>query len=157
MRQFLALLVSLPCVALSLSAISLSGEPEAATACSYLDIAAVSRIYGDDPSLPGQQPDAEPAGQGSACFYADVILQVDPFSREFIERTVGADAQAWEPVSGIGDRAYFRDRGGDQAELMGWVGERTFTLQAGVPATGSVEAVRADVLTLASTIAARLK
>jgi hypothetical protein len=110
-------------------------------------------------------PDEETLGtSGSACEYGDIRLQIDAFGPEVIDRTAKAQergagskrAANWVPVSGVGDRAYFNgDR--NYAELMGYVGRRTFTIQMGVPFQSTAENIKPNVIALANAIVPKLK
>ena len=119
----------------------------------------VNKIFFDQP------PREEPVGtSGSACDYAGIRLQIDPFPWSVIEaaakkneRGAGSKRSAnWIPVSGVGDRAYFN---GDTrfAELMGQAGGHTFTIQLGVPIQSTAEKMKPNVITLANAIVAKLK
>jgi hypothetical protein len=73
------------------------------------------------------------------------------------ERGAGSKRAAnWVPVSGVGDRAYFNgDR--NYAELMGYMGRRTFTIQMGVPFQSTAENIKPNVIALANAIVPKLK
>ena len=63
-------------------------------------------------------PSEEPAGKsGSACDYADIHLQIDPFSVSFVDATAQKD-KTWVPVPGVGDRAWFHNNRDRFAELI---------------------------------------
>ena len=61
----------------------------------------------------------------------------------------------YEPISGIGEEAYFRNNRNRYAELYVRVGNHTLTLQAS--ADGNIEAVKPRVVNLAQTLIAKLR
>ena len=102
-------------------------------------------------------PQEEPAGKsGSSCNYADITLQVDAFTPAAIDGMANQKGKTWEPVAGVGDRAYFH---GDRnfAQLIGYVGGRTFTVELGVPFQSTAEKMKPNVIALANAIIPKLK
>jgi hypothetical protein len=100
-------------------------------------------------------PEEEPMGQfGSACEYGVVRLQI---------RSVRADAprtapvKEWQPVSGAGEKAFFRSNGTQYAELMFWAGTHYLTLQVGVPTGSTPEAIKPNTIALANAVLAKLR
>jgi hypothetical protein len=133
-----------------------AGKP-AIKACSLLPKELAMKVSGDvNKRVFDLPPEEEPAGKGSACHYADITLQIDPFTAAFIDQTAKKDA-AWTPVAGVGDRAWFRDNKGHYAELMGHVAGRTFTIQMGIPFQSTVEKMKPNVIALAKAIVPQLK
>ena len=141
------------------------GKP-AVKACSLLTKDLAMKVSGAaNKSVFDLPPDEETLGtSGSACEYGDIRLQIDAFGPEVIDRTAKAQergagskrAANWVPVSGVGDRAYFNgDR--NYAELMGYVGRRTFTIQMGVPFQSTAENIKPNVIALANAIVPKLK
>lgn len=61
----------------------------------------------------------------------------------------------YEPISGIGEEAYFRNNRNRYAELYVRVGNHTLTLQAS--ADGNIEAAKPRVVSLAQTLIAKLR
>jgi hypothetical protein len=103
------------------------------------------------------KPHGEPVGvAGSSCDYATTGLQIDPFARadEMRRNSPGKD---WQPLTGVGDTAYFRNNGGRWAELMVWTGAHHFTIQMGVPNGSTAEAIKPNTVTLAHAIIDKLK
>jgi len=106
----------------------------------------------------------EPAGAGSACNWSNITLQIDALSADAIDRAVkqnerGAGSKRganYVPVSGVGDRAYYN---ADTyfAELMGYAGGHTFTIQIGVAPQSTAEKMKPDVIAIAQAIVAKLK
>jgi len=130
---------------------------EPATACSLLTrelaerfSSAANKVVFDFP------PEAETLPVGTACEYGDIRLQIDPSSVQQLKQLPSRE-EGWSAVEGVGDGAYFRSNRDTYAELAGWVGTRTFTLQLGVPFQGSVEGIKPKVLGLANAIAAKLR
>ena len=150
------------CFATSTAAFQSSGDEAPGTpgsgACSYLDLDLVKQVSGSvNPYVFDIPPEEEPAGAGSACTYATIVLQIDAFSPSFIAQIDKSGESGWKPVSDIGDRAYFRDNRGYFAEIAGSVANRTFTIQMGVPHGSTVEAIKPNVITLGNAIVAKLK
>jgi hypothetical protein len=110
-------------------------------------------------------PEEEAVGNGSACEYAGIRLQIDAVSMDAIERVVkeqkrggGSSRSAnWVPVSGVGDRAYFNADDRNFAELIGYVGGRTFTIQMDIPFQSTAEKVKPNAIALANAIIPKLK
>ena len=136
---------------------SATGKP-AIKACSFLPKDLVMKVSGAANKLVFDlPPEEEPVGQsGAACEYADIRLQIDAFTPAFVDDTAKKD-KAWMPVSGVGDRAWFRDNKGHYAELIGHAGGRTFTIQMGIPFESTAEKVKPSVITLANAIVSKLK
>jgi hypothetical protein len=162
MRKLLALVIVLGCSSTAApSALAFGSEADgkaSSGACSFLNDELMDQVSTPVPAnMPDFPPEEEPAGTGSACFYRDIVLQIDPFTPAFIEQTASAKDSEWMPVDGVGDAAYFRDNRGEYAELMGATGERSFTIQMDVPINGTAEAIKPNVITLAKAIAAQLQ
>ena len=134
-----------------------AGAPARVKACSFLtrEVAAkvaptVNKLVLDMP------PQEEPVGaNGSSCNYATIGLQIDPFVRsEDLRKAPGKD---WQPVSGVGDTAWFRSNENRFAELMVWTGAHHFTIQMDVPNGGTAEQTKPAAIELARTIIPKLK
>jgi len=105
------------------------------------------------------KPEEEKVGNGTACEYADIGLQIDVLTPERIA-AIPADPKTmkeWIAVAGVGDRAYFRNNKNRFAELIGSVGVHTFTIQMGVPTQGTAEGIKPNVIELANAIVPRLR
>jgi hypothetical protein len=133
-----------------------AGTP-ALKACSLLTKELAMKVSGAaNKAVFNLPPDEEPVGKsGSACEYADIRLQIDPFAWSVLEASAKKD-KTWAPVSGVGDGAYFQP-GRNFAGLMGHVGAHTFTIQMGVPFQSTAETVKPNVLALAQAIIPKLK
>ena len=91
---------------------------------------------------------------GSACEYGGIGFQIDPFARtEQLRKSPGKD---WQPVSGVGDTAFFRNNGNNYAELMVWSGTHHFTIQMSVPMGSTAEAIKPNTVALANAIIPKL-
>ena len=102
-------------------------------------------------SLPIEE---EPVGpSGSSCNYPNVHIQVLTFTPQFLEaaRKMGT----LEPVTGVGDEAYFHDNAGRFAELYVKVGQRMVTIQKDVDKTSDAE--KPGVIALAKALVAKLR
>ena len=124
-------------------------------ACSLLTKDLALKITGTNKALFDLPPRETPIGKGSECNWGDIQLQIDPFSWASLEG-MGKNDKKWTEVSGVGDKAYFRENG-RFAELMSHVGGRTFTIQLGVPVTSTAEKIKPNVITLANAIVPKLK
>jgi hypothetical protein len=113
-------------VGLGLMAASLAAQaPAKIAACSLMTKAEVKQALGTvSPVWDLLPPEEEPAGRGSSCNYPGLMLQVDPFSIDAFRQVKGV-----QPVSGIGDEAYFRDNKAGYAELALRTGSHVVTLQ----------------------------
>jgi hypothetical protein len=99
-------------------------------------------------------PEEEPFGNGgTACQYGGVRLQLYP------PRTSPAKTQPkdFQPLTGVGELAYFHSNRDRYAELMVWSGTSYFTLQVSVPTGATAEAIKPKTIVLANQIIAKLK
>lgn len=92
---------------------------------------------------------------GSSCDKGQIGLQVNPFARpEELRKSPGKD---WQPVSGVGDTAFFRNNRDQYAELMVWTGPHHFTIQLSVPVGGKADSIKPNVIGLANGIIPKLR
>ena len=89
---------------------------------------------------------------GSACQHGDVMLQINPFPVANFD----AMFSRMTPVSGVGDKAYFRDNRGEWAELAVLAGSRMFTLQMDVPKGKTAASIQSNVVALAKAVLTKL-
>lgn len=89
---------------------------------------------------------------GTSCDYGSVRLQLFPGRGG--ART--ASAQGLQPVTGAGDGGYFRSNRDRYAELMVWTSKHSLDLQVTVPSGRTAESIKANVITLANAILAKL-
>jgi hypothetical protein len=90
---------------------------------------------------------------GSSCKYPSVFIQVLTFSRGTIDQA--RKQGGVEPISGIGDEAYFHNNSDRYAEVYVKVGERLVTLQANLHE--NLGTVKPGVVNLAKVFAAKLR
>jgi hypothetical protein len=96
----------------------------------------------------------EPVGvSGSSCNYPSVFIQVLPFSQRTID--IAHQQGGLEPLTGIGDEAYFHNNKNLYAEVFVKVGNQLLTLQANLQ--GEMAAVKPGVLNLAKALVAKLR
>ena len=134
-----------------------AGTP-AIKACSLLSKELAMKVSGAaNKAVFDLPPQEEAAGKsGAACNYADITLQIDAFTPASIDQMAKQQGKNWEPVAGVGDRAYFR---GDRnfAQLIGYVGARTFTVELGVPFQSTADKMKPNAITLANAVIPKLK
>ena len=101
-------------------------------------------------------PSEEPIGTtGSLCEDGQIGFQLNPFARtDELRKSPGKD---WQPLSGVGDAAFFHNKANTYAELMVFTGANHFTIQLGVPMGGTVESVKPNAIGLAQAIIAKLR
>jgi hypothetical protein len=90
---------------------------------------------------------------GSSCSYPTVLVQVLPYTQNMVDAL--HKQGKLEPISGVGDEAYFRNNKDLFAELYAKVGNRLLTLQSS--SSGKVEAVKPGVISLAKVFVAKLR
>ena len=145
--------------ALNAAAFQASAGKPPISACSLLTRELAMKVSGSVNKLVfDMKPEEQAIGKsGSACDYADITLQIDPFTPEGIEKMHQTMGKDWVPVSGVGDRAYFHNNKNNFAELIGSVGMHTFTIQMGVPFQGTAEGMKPNVIALANAIVPKLR
>ena len=127
------------------------------SACALLTPDLVEKYDTHDPKLRKLIPRSEEAigTQGSSCDDGGIMIQVNPFGRpDDLRKSPPKD---WQPISGIGDTAYFRNNGDRWAEVVVWTGAHHFTIQLSVPNGGTAESIKPKVTGLATALVARLK
>lgn len=155
MRHVLVvLLVTVPAATLSAQ-----GSPATASrisACAVMPRELVEAMSPNPQLVKRMGPQEEVLGaKGSSCEYGLLGLQVDPFANTTaMRRSPGSD---WQPVAGVGDAAFFRNKANLFAELIVWTGAHHFTLQLGTPNGRTPEAIKPDLITMATAVIARLR
>lgn len=97
-------------------------------------------------------PEEEAVGaSGSSCNYPSVFIQILPRGKATGQPIQGATL---EPISGVGDEAYFRSNRNRYAELYVRAGSHTVTLQAS--ADGNIDMAKTRVIGLARALIAKL-
>jgi len=166
MRQTLLILAVVACTWINVSAI----EPHNAAAAGKSRISACALLTDDlvakyDTTPPHLRQSEilkqfkfteEPIGlNGSYCDNGQIGLQVNPFARaNELRKSPGKD---WQPLSGVGDTAFFRNNKDQYAELMVWTGPHHFTIQLSVPAGGKADSIKPNVIGLANGIIPKLR
>jgi hypothetical protein len=98
-------------------------------------------------------PQEDKVGVGTACSFGGVTLQVDVFAPATFEKTFSQ----FTPLSGVGDKAYFRANRDRYAELGVLSGKRVITLQMSAPNGKTPADVQPNVVALAKAILAKMK
>ena len=161
MRVSITSLSIVACLAVASSAVAQSGKPStgkpAIRACEVLTRDMVAKYDTQDPKLRALIPRQEEAigSHGSSCDDGGILIQINPFLRSDVYRK--SPPKEWQPVSGVGDTAYFHNNGNRWAELMVWTGAHHFTIQLSVPNGGTAESAKPNTIGLATALVARLK
>lgn len=141
-------------VALSAYPVQAQKTPQRIAACSLLPKAEVRKHLPWNDIVDRMPPEEEPAGAaGSSCNYPSVFIQVFPVGR--LVRGQPTTEPGWQPISGIGDEAWFRPNRTNYAELYVKTATHTLTIQAN--ANGNVEAVKPGAIDLAKALLAKLR
>ena len=160
MRQLVVLVLMIGCLTSHAAASQARGQAETGrrmSACSLMSRDLVEKFdTGSNQILKIMKPSEEPIGaNGSGCEDGNIGFQIDPFARaDELRKSPGKD---WQPLTGVGDTAFFRNKADTYAELMVWTGSHHFTIQLGVPPGGTVESVKPKAIGLAHAIATKLR
>jgi hypothetical protein len=128
--------------------------PQRIAACSLLPKAEVRKHLPWNDVVDRMAPEEEPVGAaGSSCNYPSVVIQVFPVGR--LVRGQPTTEPGWQPLSGVGDEAWFRSSRANYAELYVKTATHTVTVQAN--ADGDVDAVKPGAASLAQALLARLR
>ena len=120
--------------------------------CSLLPKEEVKKYLPWSALVDSMEPEEEAVGAaGSSCNYPSVFIQV--LGRSKATGPPGQKGE-YEPISGVGDEAFFRNNRNRYAELYVRVGKHTLTLQAN--ADRNVEAIKPRVVDLAKALIAKL-
>jgi hypothetical protein len=98
----------------------------------------------------------QPIGvNGTVCEHGSIMLHVNALTRtDDLRKSPGKD---WQPVSGVGDTAFFRNVRDQHAELMVWTGPHHFSLDLGAPTGGTATSIRPKAIELAKVIVSKLR
>ena len=130
-----------------------SGASPQINACSLLPKEEVKRHLPWEPMFDQMRLEENSiAPAGSACGYPTVNIQVVPSTSKLVE--LARKQSGLEPVSGIGDEAFFRNNADRTAELLVRKGKHVLMLQA--PASNKIASVKPGVLSLAKALVAKL-
>ena len=144
---------------LSLQAAAPSAPPQGSgatrvKACSLLTKEEVKQHLPWNSVVDFMAPEEEAVGAaGSSCNYASVFIQIFPVARKGTGQP--STEPGWQPVSGVGEEAYFRANGRQYAELYVRTSRHTVTLQAN--ASPTVDAVKPGTISLANALLAKLR
>ena len=133
-----------------------SGKPRI-SACSLLPADLVVKVGGISPQMAKALPPREEASgpNGSECNYGQVRLLVDPVIGSGGSRQ--PPGKNWQPLSGVGDTAFFRANGSTFAEIVAWTAAHHFFLQFTVPTGSSLDATKPKAIELAQAIIPKLR
>lgn len=140
-----------------------AAKQPAIRACSLLPKAEVKKIVAPGDELFDMIPPTEDSlgGGGSACNYASVTVQIDPFTPARLEGLRKEKGAQWTAVPSLGDAAYLFDNknaGGHYAELYTRAGQHVVTIQLSVrPDTAPVETARPAAIELTKALLAKLR
>lgn len=149
-------LASLSCglVAVTTSA-TVAGDaqvPAALKACSILSKEEVKKHVPWNAVADSIPPDETPVGAtGTACQYPSVLIRLLPRGKQTGPPIQGATMEA---ISGVGDEAFFRSNRNRYAELC--VRARSHTLMLQASANGNIDLAKAQVISLARALVAKL-
>lgn len=131
-------------------------KPARINACTVLTREMVTSIATATKAKMNSQPAEAPVGiNGSSCDYGGIQLQVDPFAAA--DQMRKSPRKDWEPVSGVGDTAYFHNVRDFMAELLVWSGSHHFGILMDVPVGAKAEQIKPHMIQAANQIASKLK
>ncbi len=132
-----------------------SGQPARVAACKLLSKEEVKKILPWQAMFDQMPVEEEPIGAtGSSCSYPSATIQVLAYTPRFFEqaRKLGK----LEPVSGVGDEAFFFADPRGYADLYVKAGNRIVTVQANPGPKETVQSLKPAVITLAKALIAKL-
>ena len=124
-------------------------------ACTILPREEVKKIFPWDVPRELDEDTELPFGGGSACVYPSVHIYVDKYSAAKIE-AARKDGQLI-PAPGIGDEAFFQQKGKIWAELYIRTGDRLLLIEKDIPPDGTFESVKPPMVALARAVIAKLR
>ncbi len=131
-----------------------SGGSQRVAVCKLLSTAEVKKHLPWKPLLDQFPPEEESIGvSGSSCNYPSVMIQVLPGAQGMIDEA--KKKGGLEPVTGIGEEAYFHNNLNRYAELYVKSGKYVVTLQSSWD--GKDAAVKSGTLSLAKALVAKLR
>jgi len=160
MRQVIACLLVIGSASIAMSASQARGDAapgKRISACALLTPDVMAKFDTGKPEILKMfKPEEEPVGvNGTYCEHGGIGLQVNPFARpDDLRKSPPKD---WQPVTGVGDTAFFRNNRNSYAELMVWTGPNHFTIQLHVPTGDTAESVRPKAIGLANAVIAKLR
>lgn len=145
-------------VACAVSVMASQAAAPAPGACSVLTKEEAKRFSAAAKFFDTIPPEEDKLANGSACSYADFIIQVDPFPFATIDAERKKPGERFESIPGVGDLAYARENtriGG--AEIYYRVGQHVVTIQMDIAMGESYAATKPRLIGLAQALAAKLK
>jgi hypothetical protein len=174
MRHGIALLLVAGCVSSTALAVDRgSGESAAGPACELLTRDLVMKAAPDsrkkmlerekpidDPFAKDLQAAGQPVKLGTSCKYGPVLLVLDPLpqpaqARKSLQART-APYQAFEPVAGVGDAAFFRANSAN-ASMYVWSGARHFLVEIAGGLMDDARELKPNSIELAKGIAPQLR
>jgi hypothetical protein len=126
--------------------------PAAIKACSILSKEEVKKHVPWNAVADSIPPDETPVGAtGTSCQYPSVLIRLLPRGKESGQPIQGT---TMEPITGVGDEAFFRSNRNRYAELYVRAGRHTLMLQAS--ANGNIDLAKTQVISLARALIAKL-
>jgi hypothetical protein len=158
MRQFVtSVLVIGTVTSIALAAQASSAGKTRISACSLLPADLVVKVGGITPQMAKALPPREEASgpNGSECNFGQIRLLVDPVIGSGASRQ--PPGKGWQPLSGVGDTAFYRANGGTFAEIVAWTAAHHFFLSFTVPTGSSVDATKPKAIELSQAITPKLR
>lgn len=155
MRQVVIAVLLVGCVAPQATALQAQGGAAGKiSACSLLtrDLVTKTTPYSKqalDAVLQVRPIEDAVGPSGSSCSYGGVTLQIDPFRPDVLDKQ---RTKAWVSVPGVGQSAYFVDKGGEYGELYVRTGARVLTIQMDVPMGRTAASIQPNVVALAQAL-----
>ena len=173
MRHGIALLLVAGCVSSTALAVERGSGGSAGPACELLTRDLVMKAAPDsrkktlelekpvdDPFAKDLQAAGQPVRPGTSCKYGPVMLVLDPLPQPAQARkslqTRTAPYQAFEPVAGVGDAAFFRANSATASTYV-WSGARHFLVEIVGGFTDDARGLKPHSIELAKGIASRLR
>jgi hypothetical protein len=174
MRHGIGSLLVVGCVsATALAFHSRSGGASAGQACELLTRDLVMKVSPDarkktlerekpvdDPFAKELQAAGQPVKLGTSCKYGPVMLQLDPFAQPAPARSAlqarTRPYEAFEPVPGVGDAAFFRANS-STASMYVWSGTRHFLVEIVAGFMDDAKTLKPNSIELAKGIAFQLR
>ena len=160
MSRFVGVVVLMAVAAFDLPMIAQKPSTAAPTgarlnACTILSRDEVKKIFPWSPEADREKETEQAVGGGSLCLYPSVHFLVDQYSAARID-----SVRKHGPliaVPGIGDEAFFQQKGKYWAELYVKAGDRMVHIEKDIPADGTFESVKPSMVALGKALVAKLR
>jgi hypothetical protein len=126
-------------------------KPESACALITPDLA---EKYNNKEMLKYLKAEEEPMGTARRCDYGRIGLVVYPPKSGPVRQSPGKE---WQPVSGVGQMAFFYSRNNTYAEVMVFTASRAFGIQLGKRTGATMEDTKAEAIALATALVPKLQ